>query len=46
MMVECKRCLGNGVRLTMDGRRDRLRASLRQTILQAEAMTAGAMSTN
>lgn len=31
----------NGVRLSIVGRRDRLPASLRQTITQAEAMTAG-----
>ena len=41
LLVESKRCLENGVRLSIVGRRDRLPASLRQTILQAEAMTAG-----
>src|SRR5947208_12835919 len=40
LLVESKRCLENGVRLSIVGRRDRLPASLRQTILQAEAMTA------
>jgi undecaprenyl diphosphate synthase len=41
LLVESKRCLDNGVRLSIVGRRDRLPASLRQTIVQAEAMTAG-----
>lgn len=41
LLVESKRCLDNGVRLSIVGRRDRLPASLRQTISQAEAMTAG-----
>src|SRR5437867_6427703 len=41
LLVESKRCLENGVRLSIVGRRDRLPAALRQTILQAEAMTAG-----
>jgi undecaprenyl diphosphate synthase len=41
LLVESKRCLDNGVRLSIVGRRDRLPASLRQTIMQAEAMTAG-----
>ena len=40
LLVESKRCLENGVRLSIVGRRDRLPASLRQTIQQAEAMTA------
>jgi undecaprenyl diphosphate synthase len=40
LLVESKRCLDNGVRLSIVGRRDRLPASLRQTIAQAEAMTA------
>jgi len=41
LLVESKRCLENGVRLSIVGRRDRLPASLRSTIMQAEAMTAG-----
>ena len=41
LLVESKRCLENGVRLSIVGRRDRLPAALRQTIAQAEAMTAG-----
>lgn len=41
LIVESKRCLENGVRLSIVGRRDRLPAGLRQTILQAEAITAG-----
>jgi undecaprenyl diphosphate synthase len=41
LLVESERCLDNGVRLSIVGRRDRLPASLRQTITQAEAMTAG-----
>jgi undecaprenyl diphosphate synthase len=41
LLIESKRCLENGVRLSIVGRRDRLPASLRQTIVQAEAMTAG-----
>lgn len=40
LLLESKRCLDNGVRLSIVGRRDRLPASLRQTIVQAEAMTA------
>src|SRR4051812_31981774 len=40
LLVESKRCLENGVRLSIVGRRDRLPASLRQTISQAEAITA------
>ncbi len=40
LLVESKRCVDNGVRLSIVGRRDRLPASLRQTIAQAEAMTA------
>ena len=40
LLVESKRCLENGVRLSIVGRRDRLPAALRQTIMQAEAMTA------
>jgi undecaprenyl diphosphate synthase len=40
LLLESKRCLENGVRLSIVGRRDRLPASLRQTIVQAEAMTA------
>ena len=40
LLVESKRCVENGVRMTIVGRRDRLPASLRQTILQAEATTA------
>ena len=41
LLVESKRCLENGVRLSIVGRRDRLPASLRQAIVQAEALTAG-----
>jgi undecaprenyl diphosphate synthase len=41
LLIESKRCLENGVRLSIVGRRDRLPASLRQTIVQAEALTAG-----
>ncbi len=41
LLAESKRCLENGVRLSIVGRRDRLPASLRQTIGQAEALTAG-----
>jgi undecaprenyl diphosphate synthase len=40
LLVESKRCLENGVRLSIVGRRDRLPVSLRQTIAQAEAITA------
>ena len=40
LLVESKRCVENGVRLSIVGRRDRLPASLRHTIAQAEAMTA------
>jgi undecaprenyl diphosphate synthase len=41
LIVESKRCVENGVRLSIVGRRDRLPAALRQTIAQAESMTAG-----
>src|SRR5438093_10931743 len=41
LLLESKRCVENGVRLSIVGRRDRLHASLRSTIAQAEAMTAG-----
>jgi undecaprenyl diphosphate synthase len=40
LLVESKRCLENGVRLSIVGRRDRLPSSLRQTIVQAEDLTA------
>ena len=39
LLVESKRCVENGVRLTIVGRRDRLPASLVMTIQEAEAMT-------
>jgi undecaprenyl diphosphate synthase len=38
--VESKRCLENGVRLSIVGRRDRLPAALRAAIADAEALTA------
>jgi undecaprenyl diphosphate synthase len=38
--TESKRCLENGVRLTIVGRRDRLPATLRAAIVDAEALTA------
>jgi undecaprenyl diphosphate synthase len=41
LLGEAKRCLENGVRLTILGRRDRLPASLRQTVEQVEALTVG-----
>src|SRR5699024_5866758 len=37
LLGEAKRCLENGVRLTILGRRDRLPSSLRHTIEQVEA---------
>jgi undecaprenyl diphosphate synthase len=40
LMLESKRCLANGVRLSIIGRRDRLPASLLVTIREAEALTA------
>ncbi len=40
LLGEAKRCLDNGVRLTILGRRDRLPSSLRHTVEQVEAMTA------
>lgn len=40
LLGEAKRCLENGVRLTILGRRDRLPASLRDTVEQVEALTA------
>jgi undecaprenyl diphosphate synthase len=39
LINEAKRCLQNGVRLTILGRRDRLASSLRQTIEQVESVT-------
>jgi undecaprenyl diphosphate synthase len=40
LAVESKRCLENGVRLSIVGRRDRLPASLVMAIQEAEALTA------
>src|SRR5918998_64460 len=40
LMTEAKRCLDNGVRLTILGRRDRLPDSLRRTIAEVETATA------
>jgi undecaprenyl diphosphate synthase len=40
LQIESKRCLANGVRLTIIGRRDRLPASLVVAIQEAEALTA------
>ena len=40
LLSEAKRCLQNGVRLTILGRRDRLPSSLRQTVEQVESATA------
>jgi len=40
LQIESKRCLENGVRLTIVGRRDRLPASLVMAIQEAEAVTA------
>jgi undecaprenyl diphosphate synthase len=40
LLGEAKRCLENGVRLTILGRRDRLPSSLRHTVEQVEAVTA------
>ena len=40
LLGEAKRCLENGVRLTILGRRDRLPTSLRDTVEQVEALTA------
>lgn len=40
LSVESKRCVANGVRLTIVGRRDRLPASLVLAIQEAEAVTA------
>jgi undecaprenyl diphosphate synthase len=39
LLIESKRCVENGVRLTIAGRRDRLPASLVLAIQEAEAMT-------
>ena len=39
LVGEAKRCLQNGVRLTILGRRDRLPSSLRETIEQVEQVT-------
>jgi undecaprenyl diphosphate synthase len=40
LLVESKRCLDNGVRLSIVGRRDRLPAALVMAIQEAEALTA------
>jgi undecaprenyl diphosphate synthase len=40
LVIESKRCLANGVRLSIVGRRDRLPAALLLTIREAEALTA------
>jgi undecaprenyl diphosphate synthase len=40
LLGEAKRCLTNGVRLTILGRRDRLPSSLRHTVEQVESLTA------
>lgn len=40
LQIESKRCLDNGVRLTIVGRRDRLPATLLKAIHDAEALTA------
>jgi undecaprenyl diphosphate synthase len=40
LAIESKRCLANGVRLTIVGRRDRLPAALVVAIQEAEALTA------
>jgi undecaprenyl diphosphate synthase len=40
LITESKRCLNNGVRLTIVGRRDRLPNALVQTIHEVEALTA------
>jgi undecaprenyl diphosphate synthase len=40
LLGEAKRCLRNGVRLTILGRRDRLPPSLRRTVEEVEALTA------
>jgi undecaprenyl diphosphate synthase len=40
LLGEAKRCLANGVRLTILGRRDRLPPSLRHTVDQVESLTA------
>lgn len=40
LLSEARRCLDNGVRLTILGRRDRLPSSLRHTMEQVEALTA------
>ena len=39
LLGEAKRCLENGIRLTILGRRDRLPSSLRHTVEQVEAIT-------
>jgi undecaprenyl diphosphate synthase len=39
LLGEAKRCLENGIRLTILGRRDRLPSSLRHTMEQVEALT-------
>ncbi len=41
MLGEAKRCVQNGVRLSILGRRDRLPSSLRHTVDQVDALTVG-----
>src|SRR5690242_8729467 len=44
LIGEAKRCLENGVRLTILGRRDRLPSSLRHTVEQVESLTSSGSS--
>lgn len=46
LITEAKRCLNNGVRLTIVGRRDRLPGMLVQTIHEVEALTAHGRNTH
>ncbi|HEU0369479.1 MAG TPA: polyprenyl diphosphate synthase [Candidatus Acidoferrum sp.] len=41
LMAETSRCMENGVRISVPGRRDRIPMTLRQAIMDAEAATAG-----
>jgi undecaprenyl diphosphate synthase len=40
LLAETTRCMENGIRISIIGRRDRIPATLRQTIMDAEAATA------
>src|SRR5260370_38830064 len=46
LLTETSRCVENGVRISVIGRRDRIPATLRQTVADAESATARGMRLN